>query len=201
VIDDSNVWKDRLRRERTALKRSLRRSLHDPDQVESALAAIEVFAFLVGYIVRKLIESKKLSDELEGATMEVVAHKRREPDSKLDFLNAHHVERAYDLSAAHKKNLGLRQLCNLLVHSFVFMPAIDQKEVCAGFYVNSDQTKERELVFVDWADFDLLVSEVVQDDVVAMSVDRVAGRVTRSRVEGDAPKTSVVLNVTRRESS
>jgi hypothetical protein len=88
MIDDSQVWKSRLRRARTTLTRKLRAATRDSKLAEDAFVEVEAFAFLAGYIVRKLIEAKKLSDELESAAMKVVAYPAR-ADYTHDFLSAH----------------------------------------------------------------------------------------------------------------
>lgn len=187
MIDDSYVWKNRLRTGRAILRRKLRRAKVDPARVDAAFVEIEAFAFLTGYIIRKLLEAKKLSDELEAAIMNVVTYPAR-PEYPLDVLSAHKIERGYDLTAPSEKAVGLRDLCNLLVHSFVFMPASDESGTgWTGFFLNSDRTKNRELMFIRREDFDLLVDEVVRDDVVTMHIDRLRSRVKKSRVgEGDA---------------
>jgi SOS response regulatory protein OraA/RecX len=74
MIDDSYVWKNRLRTGRAILRRKLRRAKVDPARVDAAFVEIEAFAFLTGYIIRKLLEAKKLSDELEAAIMNVVTY-------------------------------------------------------------------------------------------------------------------------------
>jgi len=133
-------------------------------------------------IIRKLSEAKKLSDELEAAVISVIAYPAWS-DYRLDFLSAHHVEKGYDLASPRKKSLGPKRLCNLLVHSFVFVPTSDEQgTTCTGFFLNSDRTKTKEVLFITWEDFDLLVDEVVGDHIVTMSVDRIRDRVTKSRV-------------------
>src|SRR6266516_624585 len=97
MIDDSHVWKDRVRRGRTTLRRKLRDATRDPAKAEAAFVEVEAFAFLTGYIVRKLIEAKKLSDELETANMNVITYPARS-EYPLDFLSAHKIDSGYDLA-------------------------------------------------------------------------------------------------------
>jgi hypothetical protein len=188
MIDDSHVWKNRLRRGRAVLRHKLRDATRDSARTEAALVEIEAFAFLTGYIVRKLIEANKLSDELEAAIMNVVTYPAR-PGYPLDFLSAHKIDRGYDLTAPRQKAMGVKNLCNLLVHSFVFMPAADERGTgWTGFFLNSDHTKNKELSFIAREDFELLVDEVLKDDIVTLHVDRIRNRVRKSRVgEGEAP--------------
>jgi hypothetical protein len=197
MIDDSYAWKDRLRRGRAVVRRKLRAAAEDPARLEVALIEVEAFVFLTGYIVRKMSEAQKLSDELESATMSVVAYPAR-PTYPLDFLSAHHIDRGYDLEAPGARSLTLRTLCNLLIHSFVFMTVTDEIGTdWNGFFVNSDRTKGRELLYVARDDFDLLVDEVISDDVVTMRVDRILNRVTKSRVLDGHPVPQISFNASR----
>src|SRR4051812_7333069 len=118
MIEDSYVWKDRLRRSRAILRRKMREADSDPQRAEAAFVELEVFVFLTGYIVRKLIEAVKLSDELEATRLPVMVYSAR-PSYPLDFMNADKVDRGYDLASGKKETLGLRDVCNLLIHSFV----------------------------------------------------------------------------------
>jgi hypothetical protein len=108
-----------------------------------------------------LVETNKLEEEEWGKDIEALA----------------------DLRCVH----GLRTICNLLVHSFVFMPASDESGTeWIGFYLNSDRTRRKELLFIAKEDFDVLVDEVIKDGVATLHFDRIRDRVTKSRVgEGD----------------
>lgn len=92
------------------------------------------------------------------------------------------------LGAPGGTQLQVESLCSLLVHNFVFMPATDD---CGtgwmGFFLNSDRTRNRELLLIASEDFDLLVDEVIRDHVSTMHVDRIRSGITKSRaVEGEA---------------
>jgi hypothetical protein len=194
MIDDSQVWKSRLRRARTSLRRKLRAAAHDSGLAEDAFVEVEAFAFLAGYIVRKLIEARKLSDELESSAMKVLAYPAR-ADYPLDFLSAHKIDRGYDLTNPVQREVGLRTICNLLVHSFVFMPSTNEGGTTwTGFFLNSDRTKNKELVFIAREDFDLLVDEVLKDDIVEMQVDRIRDRVSKSRFGQGESRSPISLN-------
>jgi hypothetical protein len=198
MIDDSYVWKDRLRRGRATLRRKLREAINDPERAEAAFVEVEAFAFLTGYIVRKLIEARKLSDELEEALLSVTTFPAQ-PGYRLDFLNAHKIDRGYDLRAGSVATIGLKSFCNLLVHSFVFMPATDDRSAeWTGFFLNSDRTRNKELLFVAREDFDVLVDEVIRDYVSSMHVDRIRNTVTKSRGLDGEPAVRISLNASSR---
>jgi hypothetical protein len=123
-----------------------------------------------------------------------------QPGYPLDFLNAHKIDRGYDLSAGRDTTIGLKSLCNLLVHSFVFIPATDDRSTgWTGFFLNSDRTRNKELLFIASEDFDVLVDEVIRDDVSTMHVDRIGNSITKSRAVEGEPAVPISLNaITRR---
>jgi len=49
MIDDSYVWKDRLRRGRATLRRKMREAQQDPARAPAAFVEVEAFAFLAAY--------------------------------------------------------------------------------------------------------------------------------------------------------
>jgi len=194
MIDDSYDWKDRVRRARGSLRRKLRRAKVDPGAQDAAFVEVEAFVFLTAYIIRKLVEARKLSDELEKATMSVTSYPAN-ADYRLDFLNAHRIDRGYDFNVGSVKTIALGDLCNLIIHSFVFIPATNEEAVeWTGFFVNSDWTKSRELLFVEQEDFNLLVDEVIGDDIVTMHVNRIDNTVQKSRFPEGRSSGPVSLN-------
>jgi hypothetical protein len=63
-------------------------------------------------------------------------------------------DRHYDFTAATSVSLRLRELCSVLVHSFVFMPEMEEDgRTLSGLLFNSDGTKDSVLYRVPWAPF------------------------------------------------
>ena len=72
----------------------------------------------------------------------------------------------YVFSTSSSKNVSVRRLCDMLVHSEEFMPAIYEDKVIS-LYFNSDRTAEY-LYECGLTDLITLAREVSRDDVVAM---------------------------------
>ena len=126
--------------------------------------------------------------------MKVVACPAR-ADYPLDVLSAHKIDRWYDLADPRQREIELRSICNLLVHSFVFIPATDESGTSwTGFFLNSDHTKDKVLLFITREDFDLFVDEILKDDVIEMHADRIGGHVTKSRFAQGEARSTISLN-------
>lgn len=132
---------------------------------EASLAAVEQDVFLAAYAIRKLIESQKISDEVESMTLRAAAFAPRgEP---VDVMNWFKLERVYDLDASTPVDASLRDWCNQVVHSFVFVADVDATGL-TGFFIASDRAKDKRLLHFT---VDAVVDAMrrVANDVVAQA--------------------------------
>lgn len=184
MVWDSWVWKDQLRRDLRALKTKLNKAaaLKTDESLEQAGVAIEKFAFTSAFIVRKLIEAKKLSDELENSSITLQAFPRVKTERHLDFLNWHHIDRFYDVSHSTEVKLRVRELCHLLVHSFVFT-VLEDPESCQfdSILFNSEHTKNKILYRMTLTTLFDLILAVTRDDVATMRYNRRTGTLKKPR--------------------
>ena len=137
---------------------------------------MEKAVFLSAFIVRKLLESQQLSMQAESLSLVVLAHEPATSSAVPDAMHWDQVERYYDLEAGREETVLIRDLMNWLVHSFTFIveSRSDRAGACwpSGFYCNSDRTRRRSLIRVDWADYRQLLASVAGDDVVSMTTLR-----------------------------
>jgi hypothetical protein len=137
---------------------------------------MEKAVFLSAFIIRKLIDSNRLSEEVEKSKTPVQIHPLTDPDAAPDSMNWEKIDDFYDLDHAEMRSVPLRELINWLIHSFTLL--IDVRSAHAGgliptgFWCNSDRTRRRELVRVGWTDYQELLRRVIQDDVVEWSFER-----------------------------
>jgi len=142
---------------------SLDRRTHQKRWPESSLAAVEQELFITGYIVRKLLDANKLSDEVESITLHAMCSMRRAriPDS----MNWHHIDKFYDLSQPVPAGVGLRRFCDQLIHSFIFVVDASSSGL-KGFYVASDRERSFRLLHFDIQEVVGVMQRVADDDVV-----------------------------------
>lgn len=72
----------------------LRRARLGKSVRESTLIKVEKEVFIVFYLVRKLLETVKVSDSTKKEKFELIWHPKKKP---VDWLNHHIVEDCYDL--------------------------------------------------------------------------------------------------------
>jgi hypothetical protein len=172
---DSNVLKEELVADIENVDERLAEA--SEDEMEAALIAVEQFAFWAAFAICKLADSYKLSDEFEATTWPVTSYPKRPSTPTVDLLNWHRLDRHYDFAAGNQERLGLRRLCGMLVHSFVFIPEMGENgRALAAFLFNSDRTKDQAVYRLAWEDFCELIRRLYDDDVIEMSVNRRTGR-------------------------
>ena len=155
---------------------------------DEALVVIEQAVFWIAFVLRKLADSHKLSDEVEIRNWELGTHQKLPAAPPVDYLNCHRVDELYDLERSISCRMALRRICDLLVHSFVFLPLMtEDNSRLLGIYFNSDRTKDRSLYFLAWDEVREIVETVRSDDIVYMSLDRTTGRLVKSCTAPDHP--------------
>jgi len=140
---------------------------------EASCAAVERDIFLSAYAVRKLLDAGMVSDEVESGSLRAVAHPPR--GCMVDIMNWHRIDELYDLSTHTEVALSLRELCNQVVHSFVFSLAFAAPGGLEGFFVASDREKERRLLYFSIDAVADALLRVADDDIMTLYLSRGGG--------------------------
>jgi hypothetical protein len=139
MIRESSYWKEPLLDAATWLRRVRFRE----NTSEKTLVRIEKEIFLGFYSVRKLLETIKVSDATKKQQYELTWHQNIK---LVDWLNNHKINELYDLQASSQESRNIGFICNLFIHSYVFVIAGEDK--LDGIYVASDRTKNKKLYFI-----------------------------------------------------
>lgn len=170
MIDDSFIWKDELKKELKKFCRFAGKPVTTLDEHYSL--RLEKFFFISAFIIRKLKEANKLSDELENKDFNCIKYQRIRKEDFFDQLNAHRFNEFYNLEKEEKSFLKLEYLCNILIHSFVFNIFLDDNYILSGIFINSDRTKDEFLFQIELNTFIELINNVIDDDIVDKHFDR-----------------------------
>jgi hypothetical protein len=148
-------------------------------RMQATILAMEKFVFWAAFVMRKLADSHKLSDELSASLWKVQRYPKIESRRFIDHLNSHRLDDNYDLGRGLPDQLRPRQICGMLLHSLVFIPVSDE-DGCSltGFFFNSDRTKDR-VYMLSWEEFRGLIEALVADDVVGMTYNRITGEMVK----------------------
>ena len=137
MIWESAYWKDDLLR----LTRILKQKRHQKIWRESSLAIVEKTVMTGFYIIRKLMEAKKLSDTIVSQKIPTQRHQHR--GKPVALVNWHRIDRHYDLEHRSLTQRSLKWLCNQMIHSYVFIVSLDDKNSLDGLYFASDRERNK----------------------------------------------------------
>jgi len=128
------------------------------------LAKVEADVFLAAYTVRKLIEAKKVSDETEAQKITAQAHPLIK--GPVDHWNWHKIDELFDLQRSRVVQMNLLAFCNQVIHSYVFVPVMDEDGL-EGFFVASDRERRSQLLYFKLLDVVGALEGVAADDILS----------------------------------
>lgn len=166
MILESYPWKQSIAR--TARYFSKLRSA--PKLTERQRVAVEKRTFLTFYAIRKLIEAKKLSDQITSQRTAVTIYP---PTGRpVTHRNWHRSDEHFHLDQPQTESWDLLRLCHQFVHSYVFHIMEDESGALLALMVASDHQRTKGLLRLDIAAVVPLFDSVACDDVVSMKWHR-----------------------------
>jgi len=184
MILESGIWKNELNKDLQTVKKRLQKARISGEQkhYELATVSVEKFTFTSAFIIRKLIESKKLSDEFESMAIQVLSFQRNIIEQAITLFNRHRIDRFYNLENANKSTLSVVNICNAFIHSFVFEIAIsDDKDSVDGIFFSSDKTKDTAVFFIQLENYFKVIETAIKDEILQMHAKPREGKIRKSR--------------------
>ena len=167
MIYESYPWKqDLLRRKRLIQQYNYPELLGDDN--DRAYTVIEKAIFYSAFIIRKLIDCKgKVSDEVDKYSFTI---KGLQPEKEVNFMNRWPENGKYDWEHEVTYTKPGTDICNWLIHSYVFFFTYDTNERIDGFYVSSDYDRNKVLYWVALKEWIAYMEFVGKDYVVAVDM-------------------------------
>ena len=116
MIGESHPWRDELCR---VADRLLQRSLDVDCDDEKVSFEVERDVMVSTYAIRKLLEAHKLADSTVARLFNVDAIPLI--DRVPDLMNRDRLDEFYNFADQRRASLTFSDLCNQVIHSFVFM--------------------------------------------------------------------------------
>ncbi len=140
MIWESAYWKDDLLK----IARRMSRRTNQQRWTERARVNVEKDVFLAFYIIRKLIEAKKLTTVVENLSIELNIFPTL--GKAVHLSNWHKIDKLYNLCETIRQKRKLQFVCNQIVHSYVFSIATDEESGgLAGVLFCSDKERNKYL--------------------------------------------------------
>lgn len=169
MIWESHPWRAELVKVADRLARQRERGT----LTEAGAFRLERDLMVGAYAIRKLMEAKKLATSLEQTTYRVRCYPST--GERPDRMNWHHLDRFYDFGNAGEATLSLGQLCNQIVHSWIWMPLYDWETKPKGWealLVTSDRDRMKHIHEIPSELFVDLFRQVGTEDVASVRMTR-----------------------------
>jgi hypothetical protein len=165
MISESYYWKNDLLKQAKFIEAKIAQKRY----TIASWSRLEQSVLLGFYSIRKLIESKKLTDKVVGENLSVQFYESSKTD-EINHMNWHQLDRHYALDKDTKRSFSLKYIANQLIHSYVLLPiwSEDEKHI-QGIAFNSDKTKKKVLYIVDLKDV-VKIFNIVGNDYPTESV-------------------------------
>ena len=135
MISDSFFWKADLLKQASAV----RSRMQQRRWTDASFARVEQTIMLGFYSIRKLNESKKLSQVVAELDVSLMAY--RWSGKQVTRLNWISLDKLHDLESPETVTRSLTFLCNQIVHSYIFLPLLDEDHLLHSFVFASDREK------------------------------------------------------------
>jgi len=144
MIWESSYWKDDLLKSAEFLSKKQKQRVW-PDR---SLTNIEKILFLGFYAIRKLIESKTLSDKTEALKIRANSYPLQNK-KRVHLYNRRRASELYDFSNKHLENLSIRFICNQVIHSYVFHLCFTTKNHLRSILICSEKERTKQVFEID----------------------------------------------------
>jgi hypothetical protein len=177
MIYESYPWKMELKAHLARFKTWEKKS-----HTEKGGFYIECGVFLSAFIVRKLMENRKITDAVRDGVIEVRSHSAKDPMTSRKvsrFFGISDPSLEYNFEKPGKVSLSAYELMNQIIHSYAFIPIVSRRHIWRGFLVNSYRVRDRHLLQVMRKDFEKILTAVIHDAAwnVHVRVDPVTAKV------------------------
>ena len=166
MIFESFPWKQDLRRRKNLIIK-YNTAEHFEKNDDTTYTVIEKAIFYSAFIIRKLIDcGGKLSDESENYSLKVCSVQPLKP---VDRLHRWPEEDSHDWENEKEVVVTGKNVCNWLIHSYMFFVVFNEDGIIDSFSVTSDFDRNKVLYRIPldaWMEY---MDYIASDDIVGMS--------------------------------
>lgn len=161
MIIRAEIWKRELRNELDKVHSIF--TEFGKNDLDVSYAKIEKLFYLTSFIVRKLIEAEHVRKDTVQTQIKM-AKRNKVP---LDEKDKYNVEKHYVLPFEGSSSINLDILCNLFIHSYIFIPILvfddqyDSGKFLGAVRVNTDWTKQKAIYELDFVEFNRVIELII----------------------------------------
>ncbi len=173
MIWESGPWKQELQRLSRTIRTEAAKDFEGMDGRREF--KLERAIFYSAFVVRKLIEKKKLTDATSGHSIEVTGFgSRRSKVGLLSFVGSTSCDfdKEYDLKKPFRLRMSPSDLAGEIIHSHKLMWEISDRGCVVGAYLCSYRNAEDRLILLPLELLCSLLGRVSNDDITQSRLER-----------------------------
>ncbi len=169
MIRESYPWKRDLLRDADIIERWAAKKTDS----EYRSMLLEKKVFLSAFVIRKLIEDHKITDQITECSILCRVYPAR--GTEVDIMNWHDIDEHYDLSSEQRADINIKSFANQIIHNLVFMfeGSEERSSPISGFVVASDRGKDKQLYGVTLSAYLSAMRSVGNDWVTELHAERI----------------------------
>jgi hypothetical protein len=171
MIDESWLWKKDLKK----ISERLQKRIHQKRWMEITFEHNQKDIMIAGFMIRKLVESNKISDKLKGSSIPIteIASNGKPVEHHFAHLKPF---KYFDFENTKKSSISVMRLCDYLIHSYYFDVAFTEEKVLDVLWVASDRSKTKCLSEIKIVDFIKLLNKITEEEFLKISSEFIDGK-------------------------
>jgi hypothetical protein len=167
MLFESFRWKKEIKRHLLLFKKWSKRP-----ETGRAMFYVERAVFLSAFILRKMMEKRKVTDAVRDRSVRCKGYRPFRPlsDRVSRFTGLVDPSHDYDMAKPEMVTISSFDLMSEIMHSYVLIPVADDSGQITAFLVNSYNKRDDRLLLIKTRDFEGIMSDAIQDDVREMTV-------------------------------
>ena len=165
MIYDSWLWKNELQNQKNKISRNNKKNKLT-NLSDSNLFKIERALLFSATVARVLIESQKLSDDVDRYKILISVNK---PIKNIDRLHRWLDENEYNWDNTTQNEVYGKDICNWIIHSYVFSLLFDVDDIVIGFLVSSDYDRNKAIYTISLDEWLKFIDLIISDDVSSLT--------------------------------
>jgi hypothetical protein len=154
MIWESSYWKSDL----IKIGKKLEKRKAQKKWPDSSSANTEKDIMISAFMIRKLFDSNKIDQRMNNKEIEAVTYKSN--GKQINWMKNLFPERYFDLENPKNEKVKLKDICNQIVHSYIFMLLMNENNNLFSFWYVSDYNKFKYLIELKLDDYINVLNEI-----------------------------------------
>lgn len=151
MIWESYYWKEDLLR----ISQKLKKRKNQKKWFDSSFANAEKDIMISSFMIRKLFDSNKIDKQIESKEIEVIYYESN--GKEINWLKSSYPERFFKIETPISKKILIRDICNQIIHSYIFTLILNETNQLNSFWFVSDFNKFKYLIEIKLTEYIELV--------------------------------------------